>query len=84
MHPIARFIAAIVSVVLLAASLFVGAVVALVMLGLVAVGWLVFAFRMWRLRRDAERGQGPPSGPSSNTTIEGDYRVVRDPREDRD
>ena len=84
MHPIARFIAAIVSVVLLAASLFVGAVVALVMLGLVAVGWLVFAFRTWRLRHAAPNGQAPPSGPSSNTTIEGDYRVVRDPREDRD
>ena len=78
MHPIARFIAAILSVVVLATSLFVGAVVALVVLGLVAIGWLVFAFRMWRLRR------ATPPASSTSTTVEGDYRVVHDRREDRD
>ena len=68
------------SVVVLVISLFVGAVVALVALGFVAVGWAVFAFRTWQLKRQVSRDR-PDAG---STTIEGDYRVVDDSREDRD
>jgi antibiotic biosynthesis monooxygenase (ABM) superfamily enzyme len=81
MDSLAKFIAAVISVIVLAASLFVGAVVALVVLGFVAIGWAVFAFRMWQARR---RVRNAEVDASSSTTVDGDYRVVHDSREDKD
>lgn len=81
MDSLAKFIAAIVSVIVLAASLFVGAVVALVVLGFVAIGWAIFAFQLWRTRRRMRNAEA--KSPSS-TTVEGDYRVLHDSREDRE
>lgn len=81
MDSLAKFIAAIVSVLVLAASLFVGAVVALVVLGFVAIGWAVFAFRLWQARR---RVRNTEAASSTSTTVDGDYRVVHDSREDRE
>ena len=81
MDSLAKFIAALVSIVILVASLFVGAVVALVVLGFVAIGWAVFAFRMWQARR---RVRNAEAHAASKTTIDGDYRVVHDSREDKD
>ncbi len=80
MDSLAKFIAALVSVIVLAASLFVGAVVALVVLGFVAIGWAVFAFRMWQARRRVRSAEAS----SSSTTVDGDYRVVHDSREEKD
>lgn len=74
MNPLTRLFAALASVVVLVASLFIGAVVALVALGFVVLGWMAFIIRRWQLRR-----QGPPPG---STTIEGDYRVVHDTRDE--
>lgn len=81
MDSLAKFIAAFVSIIVLAASLFVGAVVALVVLGFVAIGWAIFAFRLWRERR---RMRNADATSSTATTVDGDYRVVHDSREDRD
>lgn len=81
MDSLAKFIAALVSLIVLAASLFVGAVVALVVLGFVAIGWAVFAFRMWQARRRVRNAE--EKNPST-TTVDGDYRVVHDSREEKD
>lgn len=81
MDSLAKFIAALVSIIVLAASLFVGAIVALVVLGFLAIGWAVFAFRMWQARR---RVRGTEAASPSTTTVDGDYRVVDDSRQERD
>ncbi len=81
MDVISRIIAAILSVIVLIASFFVGAFVALVALGLVVISWFAFAIRWWRLRRQAEKR--PRGGPGGNQTIEGEYRVVQRQEDDR-
>lgn len=81
MEVISRIVAAILSVIVLIASFFVGAFVALVALGLVVLGWFAFAIRWWRLRRQAEKR--PRGGPGDSQTIEGEYRVVHKTEDER-
>ena|SRR5690606_20881619 len=50
-NPLVRVVAAIGAALLLASSLFVGAFVFLIVLGIVAVMALVFTIRFWRFRR---------------------------------
>jgi uncharacterized membrane-anchored protein len=78
MEVLSRIIAAILSILVLIASFFVGAVVALVALGLVVIGWLAFAIRWWQLKRQANR-----TGTTHSETIEGEYRVVHKHEDDR-
>lgn len=69
-----RILAAIVGIVVLVASFFVGIVVFLVAVGIAVIGWLAMMFRMWRVRRDAERTRG--GSGTGRTTVEGEYQVV--------
>jgi L-lactate permease len=78
MEVLSRIIAAILSILVLIASFFVGAVVALVALGLIVIGWLAFAIRWWQLKRQARS-----SGTTQSETIEGEYRVVHKHEDDR-
>lgn len=84
-----RGIAVVVTALVVVATFFVGAFVALVLLGVVAIVWLVFAIRWWQLkrqwrarRRDNDRDDGPGGPSGGSTTVDGDYRVV-DERRDR-
>lgn len=69
-----RILAAIVGVFVLVASFFVGIVVFLVAVGVAVIGWCAMMFRVWRARRDAQRGRG--TAESSHTTVDGEYQVV--------
>lgn len=82
-----RIAAVVATALLLIASLFVGAFVALTLLGLIAIIWIVFAVRWWQLkrrwRRDAGDERKRTDDGTGSTTVEGDYRVV-DERRERD
>lgn len=82
-----RIAAVVATALLLIASLFVGAFVALTLLGLIAIIWLVFAFRWWQVKRRWRREAGADGRRADDdtgaTTVEGDYRVV-DERRERD
>lgn len=69
-----RILAAIVGVLVLVASFFVGIVVFLVAVGVAVIGWCAMMFRMWRARRSAERTRG--KSETGRTTVEGEYQVV--------
>lgn len=80
-----RIVAVVATALLLVASLFVGAFVALTLLGLIAIIWLVFAVRWWQVKRRWRRDagdQGTRQGEDTGaTTVDGDYRVVDERRE---
>lgn len=78
MDVLSRILAAVVSVIVLIASFFVGAVVALVALGLVVIGWLAFAVRWWQLKRQQRK-----AAADRPDTIEGEYRVVHKSEDER-
>lgn len=84
---VTRLVAVVATALLLVASLFVGAFVALTLLGFVAIIWLVFAFRWWQAKRRWRSTERPnptqPRAEPGSTTVEGDYRVVRNDREPR-
>src|SRR5690606_19392539 len=63
-NPLVRVVAAISAAVLLAASLFVGAFVFLIVLGIVAVLVLVFAIRFWRFRRQIRAAMEQARSPA--------------------
>lgn len=76
-----RIVAALITAAVLIASFFIGAVVALALLGVAMIVWAVLAFRWWQFRRrwrQAQRDDG-----TGSTTIEGDYRVVHDREDER-
>jgi membrane protein implicated in regulation of membrane protease activity len=73
-----RIVAAVLTVAVLVASFFIGAVIALIAVGLAAVVWAVFAFRWWQLKRRYRRGVERAQQQQGNRTIDGDYRIVDD------
>ncbi|MCA1798969.1 MAG: hypothetical protein LC632_05780 [Xanthomonadaceae bacterium] len=85
LEVLVRIIAIVATALLLVASLFVGAFVALTLLGLIAIIWLVFAIRWWYIKRRWRREAGDDGvrtdKEAGSTTVEGDFRVVDERRE---
>jgi len=83
--PLARLAAIVVTTVLFALSFMVGAVVFLALLGVAAVGLLVFYIRLrWRMRHITRaRQQQTRSAPGSGHTIDGQFEVVREQERER-
>lgn len=77
----ARIIAAIVSAIVLVASFFVGAVLAIIMIGAVALTWIAMAVRLWLARRRFRAAAA--ASDRRHGAIEGDYRVVDEGEEPR-
>ena len=71
--PLARFFAALVLLAAFAASLLLGAVLFLTMLGLAVILALALYLRFWWLRRKWQRQTPPP--PHHDDVLEGEYTV---------
>ncbi len=83
-NPLTQILSLLVFAVLLVGALIMGAVVIALVLGLALIGSLVFAVRIWWLKRKL-RGQPPfqgdaePPGPAKGARlIEGEYEVLRE------
>lgn len=75
-HPLAQFLAMIVMAVVLVGAIVMGAFVLMGLLGLFAIGFVVFSIRAWWHRRRSG-GHGPGSPPSGGIGyIEGEYEVL--------
>jgi type VI protein secretion system component VasK len=72
-----RILAAIVGVLVLVASFFVGVVVFLIAVGVAVLGWLAMMFRVWRARRAAQRTGDSERQSQTNTVVDGEYQVVQ-------
>lgn len=77
-----RAVAAIVTLAVLVASFFVGAVVAVALIGLAVLSWTAFAIRWWWLKRRGRATMEEAARQRDSTTVEGDYSVIRE-RDDR-
>lgn len=86
-NPIVRLLMLVGGIIVLAASLFVGAIMFLVILGLAIMMFVVFMIRVWWIRRRLMRAwqaqqQNQPSpggqGPRRGSIIEGEYEIERE------
>lgn len=71
-----RILAALVGVIVLVASFFVGIVVFLVAVGIAVIGWLAMTFRIWRARRAAQHPDSSARQTPTRTVVDGEYQVV--------
>lgn len=83
--PVSRFVSALVLTLVFTLAFFVGTVLFLSILGVLAVLFLVFYLRFWWLRRRWAREQRP-AAPGGGVTLEGEYTVSkrRQSRDDAD
>lgn len=72
--PVSRFVSALILILIFTLAFFVGTVLFLSILGVLAVLFLVFYLRFWWLRRRWARGQ-LRAAPRSGVTLEGEYTV---------
>jgi hypothetical protein len=83
-NPLAQILSLLVFAVLLVGALIMGAFVIAVLLGFAVIASLVFAVRVWWLKRKYGArppfdGGPPPNGPADDTRlIEGEYQVLSD------
>ena len=75
---IGRAIAFVVGVIVLGLSLFIGAAVFLTVLGLVVIGGIIFALRVWWMKRKMEAYQ------REHGDLSAEYTVIEEDRADRD
>jgi uncharacterized iron-regulated membrane protein len=81
-NPLAQILSLLVFAVLLVGALIMGAFVIAIVLGLAVIASVVFAIRVWWLRRKFggrppfDRGAEPPSPPEHARLIEGEYEVI--------
>ena len=81
--PVSRFLSALVLILIFTLAFFVGTVLFLTILGVLAVLFLVFYLRFWWLRRRWARQHQQPAQRGS-VTLEGEYTVSKQekPRND--
>lgn len=73
-NPLGRLLFGLLGVVALVGAFFFGLVILAVAVGIGAIAWLAFSFRLWWLRRKV--------GRSGGETIDAEYRVVSRHRDD--
>jgi uncharacterized iron-regulated membrane protein len=90
-NPLVQILSLLVFAVLLVAALIMGAFVIAVLLGFAVIAALVFAVRVWWLKRKYgarppfDGGPAPPGEVQGTRLIEGEYQVLseRDPEDER-
>lgn len=74
--PVTRFLSALVLILIFTLAFFVGTVLFLTILGVLAILLLVFYLRFWWLRRRWAR-QHPQAAQRGSVTLEGEYTVSK-------
>jgi hypothetical protein len=79
-NPLAQILSLLVFGVLLIGALIMGAFVIALLIGIAVIAGVVFAIRVWWLRRKFGGGPPEPPGPAKGVRlIEGEYEVVSEP-----
>jgi ABC-type bacteriocin/lantibiotic exporter with double-glycine peptidase domain len=74
--PVTRFLSALVLILIFTLAFFVGTVLFLTVVGILAVLLLVFYLRFWWLRRRLVRDH-PQTAQRGSVTLEGEYTVSK-------